>query len=427
MKKLLVLSCGFLLLFGGTSAQGQTDCSTQINTVLASLSGVCNGLEAGQVCFAHQHVTLAMQSLDVPVQFLQPNDRANFAELHSLQTSGFDPLTGAWGIALIRPSDTPSVLLMTGDVQLENRTAGNLLDLVVLTSTAAEPQCSEAQPGLTVYVPEGSRLELAINGASMSLEQALITIRQQTPNSLTLAVYQGQVSIIDGPAASAGQTLVAVTDNSGTIAFWSLPRAQNEHEVQQAQVVSRALDAMLQSGLLTSNNCTHSTTHTVQPGEWIYSIARQYNVSPQAIIEANALQDPSLLYSGQQLIIPCSNSAPPAPVPEEQVTICENSPRHRVSQGETLFGIAQRYGVPMQDIISANHLASASLIYEGQVLVIPCGVDSGSSAVAPTQQPGDDLALTPTPDSSPPDDFCQQDLSSVPSELQHFISTLCNQ
>ncbi|MGH2542595.1 MAG: LysM peptidoglycan-binding domain-containing protein, partial [Ardenticatenaceae bacterium] len=44
--------------------------------------------------------------------------------------------------------------------------------------------------------------------------------------------------------------------------------------------------------------------HTVQNGEWIYSIARQYNVAPDAIIRANSLANANLIHPGQQLIIP---------------------------------------------------------------------------------------------------------------------------
>ncbi|HEX3049942.1 MAG TPA: LysM peptidoglycan-binding domain-containing protein [Aggregatilineaceae bacterium] len=46
------------------------------------------------------------------------------------------------------------------------------------------------------------------------------------------------------------------------------------------------------------------TTHTVQSGETIYSIARQYGVDPDAIIAANGITNPSLIYPGQTLIIP---------------------------------------------------------------------------------------------------------------------------
>ncbi len=46
------------------------------------------------------------------------------------------------------------------------------------------------------------------------------------------------------------------------------------------------------------------TIHVVQPGEWIWQIARNYGVDPNAIIDANDLANPSLVYPGQELIIP---------------------------------------------------------------------------------------------------------------------------
>ncbi len=46
------------------------------------------------------------------------------------------------------------------------------------------------------------------------------------------------------------------------------------------------------------------TTHTVQAGEHLYAIARQYGVDPQAIIQANNLTNPDQLQPGDVLIIP---------------------------------------------------------------------------------------------------------------------------
>lgn len=45
-------------------------------------------------------------------------------------------------------------------------------------------------------------------------------------------------------------------------------------------------------------------THVVQPGEYLYAIARQYGVDPQAIIAANNLTNPDRLSPGDVLIIP---------------------------------------------------------------------------------------------------------------------------
>ena len=46
------------------------------------------------------------------------------------------------------------------------------------------------------------------------------------------------------------------------------------------------------------------TVHTVQPGEWIWQIGRNYGVDPDAIIAANDLDNPSLIFPGMELIIP---------------------------------------------------------------------------------------------------------------------------
>ncbi|ESR23551.1 Membrane protein [Lutibaculum baratangense AMV1] len=47
-----------------------------------------------------------------------------------------------------------------------------------------------------------------------------------------------------------------------------------------------------------------SGRHRVQPGETVYSIGRQYNVSPNAIISANGLSDPNNVRIGTDLVIP---------------------------------------------------------------------------------------------------------------------------
>ncbi len=47
-----------------------------------------------------------------------------------------------------------------------------------------------------------------------------------------------------------------------------------------------------------------TVTHVVQSGEGIYSIARQYGVDPQVIIDANNLTNPNLIHPGDTLIIP---------------------------------------------------------------------------------------------------------------------------
>lgn len=61
---------------------------------------------------------------------------------------------------------------------------------------------------------------------------------------------------------------------------------------------------------------------------------------------------------------------------------------HTISWGETLSSIARKYQVSVDDLVEANDLPSANVIYAGQVLLIP-------SVASPTSvyivQPGDSL------------------------------------
>jgi len=84
-----------------------------------------------------------------------------------------------------------------------------------------------------------------------------------------------------------------------------------------------------------------------------------------------------------------AGAAPPAQGPTE----------HIVQSGETLFRIAQMYGVTVDDIVAANNLADRNVIRVGQQLIIPSF--SQSTAGSPPSirfadyivQPGDTLSL----------------------------------
>lgn len=50
---------------------------------------------------------------------------------------------------------------------------------------------------------------------------------------------------------------------------------------------------------------------------------------------------------------------------------------YTVRAGDTLSGIAARFGVTLASLISANHITNPNLIYVGQVLTIPGGSSGG--------------------------------------------------
>lgn len=99
-------------------------------------------------------------------------------------------------------------------------------------------------------------------------------------------------------------------------------------------------------------------THKVEWGETWYGIARRYEVAPAALATANPDIDPERLRSGQVLRIPATGAARPG-----QRT-------HTVAAGETLWSIARRYGVSVDQLRQANRLRDDQ-VRSGQTLIVP--------------------------------------------------------
>ncbi|MDI9628417.1 MAG: LysM peptidoglycan-binding domain-containing protein [Acidobacteriota bacterium] len=120
------------------------------------------------------------------------------------------------------------------------------------------------------------------------------------------------------------------------------------------------------------------TSYVVKPGDTLYRIANLYGVSVSAIVNANNIANPNLIYPNQLLVIPTGSAPPPS------------SASYTVQPGDTLYRIAARYGTTVTAIANANNIADPNLIYPGQVLMIPGG-DAPPVTRTHTVQPGDTL------------------------------------
>lgn len=95
--------------------------------------------------------------------------------------------------------------------------------------------------------------------------------------------------------------------------------------------------------------------HVVKPGENIYTIAAQYNVSPQKIISDNELANPNVLVPGQTLVIL---------MPEEVYT---------VMPGDSLEDIARQFNTTVIELLQYNpSITHADAIFPGdQITIVP--------------------------------------------------------
>jgi LysM repeat protein len=127
--------------------------------------------------------------------------------------------------------------------------------------------------------------------------------------------------------------------------------------------------------------------HRVRRGQTLYSIANMYGVTVEAIVEANNLRNPSRIYAGMLLRIP----------------LADDLIVHTVRRGETLMGIALKYGVSSWSIAQLNGIRNPNIIYRGQRLVIPStGPVTPPPPPEPTPVPAPTVGPTPSPQPEAP-------------------------
>ncbi len=128
---------------------------------------------------------------------------------------------------------------------------------------------------------------------------------------------------------------------------------------------------------LTSAQNIPTVTYTVQPGDSLSKIARQYCTTWQEIYDMNRGiigDDPSKLEPGTVIyIIPRCGGQPP------QCEVTDSGPRmyangtvngnvYTAAWGDTLYSIGLRFGVPWQEIAEIN---GVDKVVSGQQLLIP--------------------------------------------------------
>ena len=131
------------------------------------------------------------------------------------------------------------------------------------------------------------------------------------------------------------------------------------------------------------------STYTVREGDWLSRIAERHGISLSALLAANNLTASSLIQPGQRLTIPGGGSQTPSAGSGAGTT-------YTVRGGDWLARIADRHGISLSALLSANGLTPTSLIHPGQQLTIPGGAapssPSRSGGTSYTVKAGDWLA-----------------------------------
>lgn len=107
---------------------------------------------------------------------------------------------------------------------------------------------------------------------------------------------------------------------------------------------------------LDSDGSTNYVNYTVQKGDSLYSIAKSFDTTVSEIMDLNQLSS-TILSIGQILKIPTKNSGTDYGV-------------YLVKKGDTLYSIANQYGITVSELKSLNNLTSDQLSI-GMMLKVP--------------------------------------------------------
>jgi LysM repeat protein len=124
-------------------------------------------------------------------------------------------------------------------------------------------------------------------------------------------------------------------------------------------------------------NCIHE----VRAGENLFRISLTYGLLVNDIAQASGIVNPNVISVGQMLTIPgCGTTGARPPATSTPGGVVGGTPvpggstggtTYTIQQGDTLFALSLRFGVPVNSIAAANGISNINLIYMGQTLTIP--------------------------------------------------------
>lgn len=124
-------------------------------------------------------------------------------------------------------------------------------------------------------------------------------------------------------------------------------------------------------------------TYTVVSGDTLGSIARRFNTSVDSLVSVNHISNPNLIFPGQVLHLSGDN-APAAPVNA-------GTRDYTIVSGDTLSGIAQRFGTNYQTLAAMNGIADPNRINAGQTIKVPATGVAAPTTQSYTVKSGDNL------------------------------------
>jgi len=270
---------------------------------------------------------------------------------------------------------------------MDLKTAGIRTVSTSLTATAALALVAAPAHAQDYVVQPGDTVSAIANGHGLTVSTIVATNHLDA----RATIYAGQhLTLPDGstaPAATSapktyvvaqGDTLWAIASRFHTsVAALQLANGMADSSlIRIGESLSIPGGVGTPSAAATAAASTPAGTYVVQSGDTLWSIALKFGTSVTGLAQLNGVSNPSLIRVNQPLVIPAGATAP---VVSTNASALAPTPAatYVVVRGDTLSGIAARFGTSVSSIASANALTNPSIIRTGQSLTIPGGTPTG--------------------------------------------------
>lgn len=130
---------------------------------------------------------------------------------------------------------------------------------------------------------------------------------------------------------------------------------------------------------------SQTASHEVQKGETLYSISRKYGISVGELCSENNISTSAVIKTGQKLKIPTENSSE-----AKNTQKVEKTDTYIVKKGDTLYGIAKRFGISVETLTILNKMSGSNTIKVGQVLTVPLATSENTNQTKETTKTSTD-------------------------------------
>ena len=240
----------------------------------------------------------------------------------------------------------------------------------------------------SVVVPNMTGLDIVADLAGVSVT----VIRELNPHYLRMVTPPGTAAVIRVPAGTAdkvaagyaslpaskriryrehsvrnGETLGAIARKYGvSVADLRManPAVRKSSRIRIGQVLVVPTGGGPAAGASAALANRSATTHVVRSGETLSAIGLRHGVSIGELVAWNKLPSNGLIKPGQRLRLTASETSSAA-------SNADGTRTHLVKQGQTLGGIARRYGVSVTALKNVNGIASPNQLQAGKRIRIP--------------------------------------------------------